>query len=135
MSTAYSGKDGKVFSGSTDMDVEGWDADVESPDIDVTTTADAGWEDAIEGPIKVSGTFDFLWNPLKDPFNTVVNLMPGAALLGGTYPTLKLQIDANNNYLQGTAKITKLSIKNKVKDAVRFTASFRSKGAWTRPNV
>lgn len=136
MSQATSGKEGKVLSGATDMDVEGWDADIESADVDTTTTADAGWEDSIDGLCKVSGSFDFLWNASKDPFNAVVNLMPGAALLGGSYPTLKLLLDGTgSNYLQGTAKILKLSIKSKVKDTIRFTCSFKSKGAWTRPSV
>lgn len=134
MGFAVSGISGIVKSGATDMQVEGYSADVESVEIDTTVTADAGWEDAIDGPVKVSGSFDFFWNPAKDPFNAVVNLMPGAAILGGSYPTLTLNLDANNT-LSGPAKITKLSIKSAVKDAVKMTASFRSKGAWTKPSV
>ena len=130
MSTAYNGTDGKVLSESTDMDVTGYSADVEVVEIDTTTTGDAGWEDAINGTKKVSGSFDFLWNPTKSPFGALANLLPGS----GTYPTLRFNLDASTNYLQGVAMITKLSLKSEVKGAKTFTASFRSKGAWTLPS-
>lgn len=129
MSTAYSGAEGKVLSGSTDLDVTGWSADVEVAEIDVSTTGDAGWEDAIHGLKKVSGSFDFLYNTSKDPFGAVVGLLPGAA----TYPTLTLTLTTGKT-LAGQAMITKLSVKSEVKDAVKITASFRSKGAWTMPS-
>jgi hypothetical protein len=134
MSYAVSGVDGKVLSGSTDMDVQGYSVDVEVVEIDTTTTADGGWEDAIDGTIKVSGSFEFFWNPTKNPFNSLINLMPGAGALTGIYPTLKLNLDGTN-YLQGTAKINKLSLKSATKEGKMFTATFRSKGAWTRPSV
>lgn len=130
MSTAYSGVDGTVTAQSTDMDVSGFSADVEAEELDTTTTADAGWEDAIDGVKKVSGTFDFLWNPSKNPFSTIIALMPG----GGTYPTLTLKLSTGET-LSGVAKINKLSVKSAVKGQPKtFTATFRSKGAWTLPS-
>lgn len=130
MSTAYSGIDGTVLSQSTDMDVTGWSADVEAEEIDTTTTADAGWEDAINGCKKVSGSFDFLWNPSKNPFNSVIAMMPGS----GLYPTLTLKLSTGQT-LSGTAMIQKLSLKSAVKgQAKTITATFRSKGAWSVPS-
>lgn len=134
MSYAVSGVDGKVTSGSTDMDVSSYGFDFEAVEIDATTTGDNGWEDAIDGTIKVSGTFDFFWNPSKNPFNSVVNLMPGAGGLTGIYPTLNLRLDAGNS-VGGVAKINKLSLKSATKEGKTFTCTFRSKGAWSKPTV
>ncbi len=131
MSYAVSGVGSKVLTGTTDMDVVSGAFDVETTEIDATTTADGGWEDSIDGPKKVTGSFDFLWNPSKSPFSSVQRLMPGAS--ASVFPTLKLYIDADN-FATGTARITKLSKKAEVKGAVMFTASFVSKGAWTLPS-
>lgn len=136
MSKAYSGVSGTVSSNGTDLAVTGFSADVETTEVDTTTTADAGWEDAISSTTKVSGSFDFFWRPDVDPFNSVLGLMPGAQALGitATYPALVLKLDTSNS-LSGTALITKLSVKSEVKGAKQLTASFRSKGAWVVPTV
>lgn len=132
MSYAVSGSDGKVTSNTVDLDVKGYSVEVDSAEIDVMTTADLGWDDVIDGPITAKGTFDFFWNPSKNPFGSVLGLMPGAPLLGGSYPTLKLRLDSGN-FIQGPAKISKLSLKSEVKGAKMFTCSFRNKGPWTVP--
>jgi hypothetical protein len=129
MGVAYNGLDGTVVSQSTDMDVTGFSADVEAEEIDATTTADNGWEDAIYGSKKVSGTFDFLWNPAKNPFNAVIGMMPGNT----SYPTLTLRLSSGET-LSGLAMISKLSIKSAVKGQPKtFTATFRNKGQWSMP--
>lgn len=127
MSTAFSGVLGTVKSGTTDMDVEGWDADYEVAEIETTTTADAGWEDAIPGPKKISGSFDFFYNTSKKPTGVTANLSAGSTA------ALTLQTTTGET-LVGNALITKLSFKNKVKDGCKVTASFRSKGTWTLPS-
>ena len=132
MSTAYSGILGNVLSGATDMDVKEWSADVETADIDTTTTGDAGWSDSIDRPTKISGSFDFFYNPAKSPFRAVANLMPGAPRTSGTYPTLTLKTGGGDQ-LSGTARITKLSKKGAVPEGIMYTASFTSKGIWTVP--
>lgn len=136
MSYATNGTDGKVTSNGTDLDVTGYTLDLDAPVIDTTTTGDAGWEDNINGPIKASGTFDFLWNPSKNPFGSVIGMMPGAYFLGkiGDYPTLSFRLDSGN-FATGKAIITKLSLKSEVKGTKKFTASFQNKGAWTVPTV
>lgn len=131
MSYAISGVNSKVLTGTTDMDVIGGTFDVETGEIDTTTTADAGWEDSIDGPKKVSGSFDFFWNPSKSPFSSVQKLTPGASTT--VFPTLKLYIDADN-FATGTARITKLSKKSTTKEGVIFTATFVSKQTWTLPS-
>jgi hypothetical protein len=134
MSQAYSGVNGIVTStpsgGSpVDMDVTGWSADVEAGDIDTGTTADEGWADSIDGEKKVSGSFDFLWNPLKNPFGALQALTPGQ----GLYPNLALAL-TTGDAIAGRARIQKLSPKGgSAKDGVKFTATFTSKGAWTLP--
>lgn len=132
MSYAVSGVYSKVLTGSVDMDVTGGTFDVETTEIDTTTTSDGGWEDSIDGPKKVSGSFDFFWNPSKNPFSAVQKLNPGASAT--VFPTLKLYID-DTNFATGTARITKLSKKSATKEGVMFTASFVSKGAWTLPGA
>lgn len=132
MSYAVSGVGSKVLTGTTDMDVVGGTFDVETTEIDSTTTADNGWEDSIDGPKKVSGSFDFMWNPSKNPFSSVQALQPGRSTT--SFPTLKLYIDADN-FATGTARITKLSKKGTVKEGVVFTATFVSKQSWTLPGA
>lgn len=131
MSYAISGIDSKIVSESTDMDVQSGSFDIETSDIDSTTTADAGWEDSIDGPKKVSGSFDFFWNPSKSPFSSVTKLMPGRSAT--IFPTLKLYLDSSN-FATGVARIQKLSKKGAVKEGLMFTATFTSKGVWTLPN-
>jgi len=127
MSSAFSGILGTVKSGAVDIDVEGWSADYEIGEADTTTTADGGWEDSIGCHKKFSGSFDFLYNPAKKPTGASANLTPGST------PTLTLQATTGEVF-SGVALITKLSLKSKVKDAFRVTASFRNRGPWTCPS-
>jgi hypothetical protein len=129
MSAAYSGVQANVYTGSLDLDAMGWSADVENAGFDSTTTADAGWEDETSATSKVSGSFDFFYNPLKKPTGATANLTPGntAALVLWVNKT-------GGDNLSGNARIQKLSLKSKVKDGFIVTATFRSKGAWTLPS-
>lgn len=123
----FSGVLGTVKSGGIDMDVQGWSADVEVNIIDSTTTSDGGWESAIGGPLKISGSFDFFYDTTKKPTGSSVGLMPGSRT------PLILQI-TTAEVITGTAFISKLSYKSKVKDGFIITASFQSGGgAWTLP--
>src|SRR3954471_1912579 len=108
MSIAFSGEKGTVTAGSTDMDVSGWSADMEVNTIDTSTTAEAGWEDAIYGLRKFSGSFDFFYNPAKRPTGSAAGLLPGST----TYPTLTLLATTGETFT-GAAMITKLSFKSK----------------------
>ena len=129
MSTAYSGVQANVQSGSLDMDAQDWSADVEVSTFDSTTTADAGWEDTTASTKKVTGSFQFFYNPAKKPTGATANLTPGAT------PVLTLYVNkTGGDNLTGTALILKLSLKTKVKDGFIVTASFTSKGLWTLPS-
>lgn len=124
----FSGVLGTVKSGAVDMDVQGWSADIEAAVIDSTTTSDGGWESAIGGPLKITGSFDFFYDTTKVPTGATANLTPGAR------PTLTLQITTGQT-ISGVAFISKLSYKSKVKDGFIITASFQSGGgAWTLPS-
>lgn len=127
MSSAFSGVLGTVKSGSTDMDVQGWQGDPEVNTFDSTTTADAGWDDTSAATKKFSGSFDFFYNTSKKPTGSSANLTPG------NKPTLTLQATTGETF-SGAALITKLSLKSKVKDGFMVTASFVSSGAWTYPS-
>lgn len=131
MSAAISGKNGYVLSGTTNMDVQGWSLDPEVNSFDSTTTADGGWDDETASTNKVSGSFDFFYNPTKKPTGA------GAGLTPGSTPTLQLYIDEVNDPAElftGKALIKKLSLKGKVKDGWLVTASFVGKGQWTYPS-
>jgi hypothetical protein len=128
MGVAFSGEKGTVTAGAVDMDVTGWSADMEVNTIDTSTTAELGWEDAIYGLRKFSGSFEFFYNPAKRPTGASAGLLPGST----TYPTLTLLATTGETFT-GSAMITKLSFKSKVKDAFAVTATFTSKGAWTLP--
>jgi hypothetical protein len=131
MSAAFSGAYSNVQSGTLDMDTQGWSADPEINTFDSTTTADAGWDDTTGATSKISGSFDFLWNPSKKPSGATAALTPGAT------PTLTLYVNKLLNpgdILTGKALITKLSLKAKVKDGFTVTVSFTSKGAWVYPS-
>jgi hypothetical protein len=67
MSTAYSGYAGVVMSGATDMEVKEYSFDVETTSIDITTTSDAGYENKLAGPVKISGKFTFYYDIAKRP--------------------------------------------------------------------
>jgi hypothetical protein len=129
MSQAFSGVQANVQSGTLDMDASGWSADVDTSTFDSTTTADAGWEDTTLATMKVTGSFDFFYNPAKKPTGSTANLTPGMT------PTLTLFVNkTSGDSLVGVGLITKLSLKSKVKDGFMVTASFTSKSAWTLPS-
>ena len=131
MSQAYSGAYANVQSGATDMDAQGWNADVEVNTFDSTTTADNGWDDTTSSTKKIGGAFDFFFNPAKKPTGTTANLTPGSIV------SLTLYVDKSvdpGDTLTGSALITKLSLKSKVKDGFMCTASWVNKGAWTLPS-
>jgi len=124
----FSGVLGTVKSGAIDMDVQGYSLDIETAVIDSTTTSDGGWESAIGGPSKASGSFDFFYDTAKKPTGATANLTPGSR------PTLTFQITTGET-ISGVALISKLSLKSKVKDGYIVTASFQSGGgAWTLPS-
>ena len=131
MSQAYSGAYANVISGTLDMDCEGWDADVETSSFDSTTTADDGWEDETASTKKVSGTFEFFWNPAKKPTGATAALTPGSVVSLTLY--INKLVDPGDT-LTGSALIKKLGLKAKVKDGFLCTASFTSKGQWTLPS-
>lgn len=128
MSQGYSGVDGKVYVGANDADTMGWSADPEANTWDSTTTADGGWDDTNASTKKLSGSFDILYNKAKKPFGTL-------GLTQGAIVTLFLYIShTDGDNLTGSALITKVSIKGKVKEGIILTVSFVSKGIWTLPS-
>ena len=125
---AYSGVEGTVTIGAVNADVTGFTFDVEAVMIDTTSTADGGWEHAIAGPKKVSGSFDFHYNRSKKPFAAGgLNLVPGTAVT----PTFAL---STGESATGPAIVSKVSIKSATKEAIKGTCTFQSTGAWTLPS-
>ena len=131
-SEAYSGWDGEVHVGTFDAQIAEWDLDFEVKEVDTSTTADAGWESAIGGLKKVSGSFKFMYRaPPNNPTGSA------AGLTVGSTPTLTLYINKSllsTELITGVALITKLSYKNSVEGAAEVTASFRNRGPWTFPS-
>jgi hypothetical protein len=125
---AYSGFEGKVFSGATDMDVSEWSADIEITEIDVTTTAGNGFEQTLTGPTKISGKFTVFYTTEKNPFGVTAGLTPGESV------TLHLHTGGGDE-LTGLALITKAMIKSAVKEAVSVELNFRNDGPWTYPGA
>ena len=129
--SAFSGAYANVVSGSTDMAASGWTLDPEANTFDGTTTADLGWDNNFAATSKASGTFDFFYNPTVRPTGSSAGLTPGLTA------TLTLYVNKSlypSETFSGSALITKLSLKSKVKDGFMVTASFVSKGAWTYPS-
>jgi hypothetical protein len=128
MSTALSGVNANVFTGSTDLDASGWNADYEVSTFDSTTTADLGWHDETAAIQKISGSFDIFYNPTKKPTGA------GAGLKPGSTPTLTLWINnPGGDSFSGKGLIQKLSIKTKTAEGITVTCSFINKGPWTIP--
>jgi hypothetical protein len=126
MSASISGQYGTVTVGATDMDVTDFSLDFASAqEIDVTTTADAGWEAATGYYKKVSGSFNFLYNPTKSPTKTP-GLIPNATV------NLSVLSYSGETYA-GPAMVTSVRITSSAKDAIRGSANFRSNGTWTYP--
>lgn len=112
------------------MDAASWSADHEVNTFDSTTTADAGWDSTTASTQKISGSFDFFYNPSKYPYGTPAGLSPGST------PTLTLYINKTaGNFLTGAALIIKLSFKGKTKEGFLVTASFVNRGPWTLPTT
>ena len=128
-SVAYSGIQSNVLSGALDMDCATWKAVHKINTFDMTTTADAGWDNIGSSTQNITGSFDFFYNPAKYPYGTA-NLGPGST------PTLKLYVNqAAGNFLTGTALILELSFGIQTKDGFKVTASFQNKGPWTLPTT
>lgn len=128
MSTAYSGVEANVKVAATDLDVQGWTADVSANTFDTTTTADGGYDDETAGTKRIEWSFDFFYNKNKPPFGSLA-LIPGAELANMTF-YVNLTDDIK---LQGKGLVKKVSLKTKVKEGFVLTASGVNKGAWTLP--
>src|SRR5882724_10725997 len=126
MSTALSGINANVFIGATDVDASGWSADFEVDTFDSSTTADAGWADTTASQRKISGSFDFFYNPAKKP---------NSMMKEGDTVALVLWVDEpGGDKFSGNALITKLSYKPKTKEGFGVTASFVNRGPWIMPS-
>lgn len=126
---AFSGVDGTVkagAAGTVDMNISSWSLDLEVDEIDVSNTGDGGFSNVVPGLQKISGTFEFPWDPANPP--------TGASALCGpkSNPVLELKLKSGVVFT-GTALITKLAVKSGVNDAVTAVVSFRNKGQWTLP--
>jgi hypothetical protein len=129
MSSAYSGVQANIIVGTTDLDVQGWTADVSANVFDSTTTADGGWDDETPATKRVEWSFDFFYNKTKPPFGTL-GLTPGATLAN-----MHMYINLTDGVeLTGTGLVKKVSLKVKVKDGFVLTASGVNKGPWTLPS-
>lgn len=129
MSTAYSGYDGVVMSGGTDLEVKEYTLSAKTSSIDITTTSDAGYTNSLPGPVQVTGKCTFFYDEAKRPTGALVGLMPGAT----TDPVLKFFV-GGGDFITGTARITGLNWKSGVKDAIEVEAEFENKGPWTFPS-
>ena len=129
MSFAYSGVQGNVFAGATDIDTSGWEFKHTVNTFDSTTTADLGWDDTTGATQRVEGSFTFFYNTAKYPYGTV-GLSPGST------PALKLYINKTaGSFFSGLGLITGLSFGVKTKEGIPVTASFVNKGPWVMPTT
>lgn len=131
MSTAISGANGTVHVGAANADVSGVSLDIDVSTFDTTTTADAGYEDVTAATKKITGSFDHFYNITKKPTGGTLTLTPGTTVALTVYVD---EINQPGETFAGSALITKLSLKSKVKDGWMVTASFHNKGAWTLPS-
>jgi len=126
MSTAYSGKDGKVKANAVDMNVSKWSASVTVAEVDCSTTGDAGWTDTRGWVKSVEGSFEFNFDTGKSPFAAAQLLTPGEIC------PLELFVDPTKK-LAGNALITKVDPTSEYKGKITATANFKNSGAWTLP--
>lgn len=127
MGQGYSGVGGTVLSGAVDMEVEGYSFDLDQNDDETTVTSDLGWEDSIHTTRRASGSFDFIMQASKNPFGAV------AGMIAPNYPTLTLALGGGQT-ASGVVIVGKISVKSATKSAIKCTASFKSKGAWSLPS-
>lgn len=136
MSKGYSGYGGTVEIGSTpvDVDVQNWSADIDGGAWDSTTTGDGGWADENPGVVKLSGTFDILYNPEKKALRPTSGTPAGLGIRTNAVVDLKLHISkADGETLSGKALLGKISIKQQTKAGIVLTVSFSNKGPWAQP--
>ena len=127
---AFSGVDGTVkagASGTVDMNISSWSADIEVDEIDMSNTGDGGYSNVVPGLKKISGSFEFPWDPENPPTGVSAGLTPGGTVV------LELQLKPGI-VMTGSALITKLGVKSGVNEGVKGVCTFRNKGAWELPD-
>lgn len=124
----YSGFEGKVFSGSTDMEVKEWSASVKVDPIDVTTTAGNGYKQKLTGTKEVTGKFTVFYKTEINPFSAALNCSAGQK------PTLYLHVGGGDS-LNGVALITENAVKSATTEGISVEISFENDGPWNEPGV
>jgi len=121
---AINGQGGQVNFGGTNFCVSNWNADADVDVLDTTTVCSAGWQENINGIKKVEGTLEIPWDSSASP---TVQMVPGALA------SIVLTIGATAKSFTGSARISKIGVKNEAKGVVTFSASFVSTGPWVFP--
>lgn len=118
MATAYSGNDGVVTVNGVDICITQWTATKTNIDEDTTSVCESGWDDVAKVGMNVQGSFNFHYDPAKHDGLADEDVVPLVLTLplGGVW--------------SGQALLTTVQITSQVKQTVKGTASFKSKGAW-----
>jgi hypothetical protein len=125
---------GIVMAGTLDLNVQGWTGKIETKEVDITTTGDAGWEDAGATTKKFTFSFDGVWKKSAQPYSNLVGPPAGPALVpGSVVEGVKLYTD-DDEFLEGDALILSVDHKVEATDVHKFTVSARNKGPWTLPD-
>ncbi len=123
-SAAFSGKNGKVTFGSTDIvDTRKWNLKVENMLSEYASNATAGWFAAVAGTSKWSGDFNMLSQGGAPPISA------------GTSYTVHLYEDASHQWT-GLAWIESISPKVDVETGkvVEYDVNFKGGGVLTPPS-
>jgi len=125
---------GKVMKGTTNLNIGGWSGKIETNEVDISTTADGGWDDSAGTRKKFTFQFEGIWKKSANPYSNAqaagdipagVEMFPGNTVAG-----LRLYTD-EDEYIEGNALILGVDHKVESADVHRFTVTGRNKGPWT----
>lgn len=125
MAQHFIGQDGDFTFGANTYSVLTWSGDEETKEIDTTSTGDGGFSTNITGVYHFAGTAEMCAD------SDALQITP---LMAGQQGALQLEVGNTGKSFEGTANLTKASVKNPAEDKVTFSVSFVFTGEYTRPN-
>jgi hypothetical protein len=109
---------------------DGWSAEDAPTENRTDNTADAGFSNRIISGKNLEITLEQSWDASANPFDTPINLYPGAVLTNAKF---YLNGTSSPFYLLPSAIVLSASVPAKVGDVVKCNVKIANKGTFTRP--
>ena len=129
MTRFFSGTDGRVILGTTEIEVTGWSATETIDLVETTHAASAGFKTYLEGPKSIAGKIEFFWDSEQNP------LAPPLGLAAGNRVQLSLCLhkSAATALDVPEAIVKQVALNSQVGGVFHCSAQFQSSGSYTLP--